>query len=76
MKHALFAPLLAATLLSGCATLSGACNIAIPAGATAQDLIPVLVRDWGLSEDKAANWASILLLGRKGVEQFCNVVAP
>lgn len=71
MKLALLAPL----LLSAC-QLPAVCNIAIPAGSTAQDLIPVLVRDWGLSEEKAANWASILLLGRKGVERFCGAVAP
>lgn len=74
MKRRVLAILSALTLLSGCATLPAACNIAITAGTTAQDLIPILVRDWGLSEDKAAAWASVLLVGRDGVERFCGAV--
>jgi hypothetical protein len=76
MKPAILAFM--ALSLGGCATLPSAriCQSALTGFRTAQELIPILVRDFGLSEAKASSWATIIMASRKEVERFCRLVDP
>ena len=80
MKKLILIPALlgSALLLEACPQrlTDRVCSTSLRAAQTAQELIPILVRDWGLDPAKAASWAAAIFAGQSSVATFCALVQP